>query len=214
MIKQVCLVLFFFTAPVLLAKNSFVPAKFSVDIIQSYKSTLTGKIRRSRGKLDYQFPSKIHLYITHPDPSTFVSDSKQSWYYTPPFDPSEKGQVIVQSSGQLYLPLFFDALKNGLKSNKHYTVKLNKNDAELKFSKNMQTKLKISWAKLSFEKSKNGKLTDQDLSQATSLEFKKEDGKSVRLGLENFDSDPKFVKDHFVFQIPPNTSVKTEGNSK
>jgi len=180
------------------AKNSFLPASFKVDFLQSFKSSLTGRENKSTGKLEYKFPSRVRFKVEGRQPSLFVSNPSKSWLYSPPFDPSEKGEVVEQSSENLYLPRFFDSLKNGLKNNQLYSVKKMDNFYLLDFSKDFSKKLGMKTTKLYF---KDGKASESQLKNIEKIVFTNKDKKDVVLTFSNFSEAVSFSDDHFVFEL-------------
>lgn len=60
-----------------------------------------GKKKTSTGTILVKRPSKIRWETLKPDPNLLVSDGTHFWFYTPPFDEGERGQIIERSSSEV-----------------------------------------------------------------------------------------------------------------
>jgi len=181
--------------------KSFVPDHFSASFEQVYKSALTGKEKRSKGLIDYSYPSSIKLVTSSPESLTYVSNKEKSWYYTPPFIEGEPGQVTVQVAKKNTLTKFLDVLKKGLKSNKLYSVKKLKKSYSLVFKKKAKKQLGLKDATLLF-KNKKPKFVD-----LISVKMTLTNKKVKVLELSKINESPKFKKNHFEFVVPKNTKI-------
>lgn len=65
---------------------------------QISKSASTGIEKNSTGFIKIKQPNMIRWEIVEPDKSLLVSDGKKFWFYTPPFEAGENGQVIVKKT--------------------------------------------------------------------------------------------------------------------
>ncbi|OUR93678.1 hypothetical protein A9Q84_19640 [Halobacteriovorax marinus] len=194
------LFVFFLLSTQIFAK-SFVPKNFSASFEQVYKSALTGKEKRSKGQIDYSYPSSIKLITSSPESLTYVSNRDKTWYYTPPFIEGEPGQLTVQEATKNTLTKFLNVLKKGLKSNKVYSVKMLKNSYLLSFKKKAKKQLGIKEATLFF---KNNQAKFRELKTVKMILTNK---KVKVLELSKINESPKFNKNHFVFTAPKNTKV-------
>lgn len=180
----------------------FLPNSFRANFEQRFISTITGKEKISIGSIDYAYPGQIRFEIITPEKTTFVSNGKKSWYYTAPFDPKEKGEVIIQPSNKLLITKFFDYLKNGLDSNDTYTVVKEKNEYILSFNAKAQKELSIEKARLEV----NDKLTTMNkLSELKQITLIYKDNKKVKLTFSNLLENVKFEQNYFDYKIPENT---------
>lgn len=128
--------------PVLSFAKGFVPTSFSANYEESLTS-VTGKTKKSFGKVDYKFPGHLRFEVTSPVPSLFVVNPQKTWFYQPAFVKGEKDQVTVQKSANLPLIKFLDSVKNGIEDSKLFTVKYDKNDVILTFVKASQKEMGI-----------------------------------------------------------------------
>ena len=176
----------------------FLPQSFTARLEQSYKSSLTGKIKRIHGTLDYKYPKKMRLKMESPENTLFVRNAQKSWYYTPPFIEGEQGSLTVKKSDGP--ERIFDLLNHGLSSNKFYSVKKKKNRYELTFSKEMAKKTDMINVHLDFSKA-NG-FTDL---KSISITYKNRP--EVIIQLLKVKTGISFDKNHFKFTPPKNTRV-------
>lgn len=187
--------------------ESFIPKNFSANFEQIYYGQIATKNKkrrqkREKGTIDYQFPSHIVLTTGAPNEIVFVSNSKTSWYYRPPMDKDEWGDVTISSRPQNELTQFFDVIKTGLKTNENYQVLPNGNIYTFVFSKSAISKLNLKEAKLVFQKEK-----EVVLKNIEKIELIYSDGKEVTLSFSKIEYPQNFSKEHFEFAVPKNTNV-------
>lgn len=183
------------------AESGFLPNSFRANFEQKFISTVSGKEKKSNGNIDYQYSGKIRFEVVSPDPTLFVSNGIKSWYYTTPFDPKEKGEVVISDSNKLLVSKFFDYLKNGLETNNFYSVKKEVNDLVLIFNPKEVKNLGVQKAILNFGDKKN----PTKLSELKLLNLVYKDGKKVNLTFSNLLENVKFDNNYFDFKIPLNT---------
>jgi outer membrane lipoprotein-sorting protein len=182
--------------------KSFLPSSFSANFEESYISH-TGKEKKNFGKIDYQYPGKIRFEYTSPDPSVFVSNPKQSWYYVPPFVEGEPGQVTIQKSSNLPLTKFLDSIKDGIEGSKLFTHKYQGQELQLDF-KDGQTEIPLKQAILHGKKDPK---TIDSMSDFEKLTLVHTDGKKVSLRFLELKENVKFQDGHFVFKVPAKTKI-------
>lgn len=73
-------------------------------------STLSQRKKISSGKLYLRFPSQVRWDTQKPDPNLLVSDGHTFWFYTPPFDAEDQGQLIEKKVSQVQSELARDLL--------------------------------------------------------------------------------------------------------
>jgi outer membrane lipoprotein-sorting protein len=179
----------------------FTPDSFRADFNQEFKS-ITGKLKSSKGSIEYSFPSKIRIK-EFKDNSEFVSNEKNSWYYVPPFIKTEKGTVQVDQAGSMVLGKIFDSLKPGLRDTDFFKVKNTKDVKvmELEFTAKGKQDWKLEKALLHFS---NPEHTIQNFQK---FEITYTDKKNVVLTFFNIMTNVKFPADYFIFKIPANTKI-------
>lgn len=78
------------------AKAATLQAEFS----QVNEVAAMGTKKTSSGVILVKRPDKLRWETLKPDMNLLVSDGRKFWFYTPPFEPGERGQVIVRRSNQ------------------------------------------------------------------------------------------------------------------
>jgi outer membrane lipoprotein carrier protein len=182
--------------------QSFVPKSFSADFVQEFKSSLSGKIKKSEGKIDYKYPSNIRLEMEGKSPLTFVSNPDKTWYYRPPFEKGQPGELKIGATTENSLSKFFDMLKNGLDSNKDYEVKKKDNEYDITFKEDAAKKIKVKSAVLVFKKDKK-----HDFSEIEKIHLSYTNKKKVTMVLSELKVGATFSTNHFTFFPPKNTRV-------
>ena len=89
-------------------KSAGIEAEF--DQLTLVKSTKSEK--KAQGKIWIKHPNKLRWETISPDQNILVSDGKYFWFYTPPFEKGERGQVIIKKSAQIQTQ-FLNALLSG-----------------------------------------------------------------------------------------------------
>ena len=89
-------------------KSAGIEAEF--DQITSVRSTKSEK--KAQGKIWIKHPNKLRWETISPDQNILVSDGKYFWFYTPPFEKGDRGQVIIKKSAQVQTQ-FLNALLSG-----------------------------------------------------------------------------------------------------
>lgn len=89
-------------------KSAGVTAEF--EQLTDIKATKSKKT--AQGRIWIKRPDKIRWETLNPDPNILISDGKTFWFYTPPFEKGERGQVIIKKSAQVQTR-FLNALLSG-----------------------------------------------------------------------------------------------------
>ncbi len=89
-------------------KSAGISARFEERI--QVKATKQNK--KMEGRIWIKRPNKLRWETMIPDPNILVSDGKTYWFYTPPFEKGERGQVIIKKSAQVQTQ-FLNALLSG-----------------------------------------------------------------------------------------------------
>ena len=178
--------------------SKFLPGSFKAEFHQIHKSSITGKEKKSKGSLDYKYPSHIRFETTYPDNIVFVSNPEKTWYYTAPFMEGEPGELTVSKSNRNSLVKFFDLLKKGLRTNKMYSVTKNKKGNLIKFNEKNKRDMGITSAQLSFQGA-------SDFKNISEVHLIKTDKTQVHLQFKKVQPGLTFKSSHFVFKAPKNT---------
>ncbi|MDD0854437.1 outer membrane lipoprotein carrier protein LolA [Halobacteriovorax sp. GB3] len=183
---------------------AFMPKSFEANFKQENISKRKRRSRRAapkiiEGKVQYKFPGHIRFDVTSKDNKlTYVSNNKTTWYYTPAYTEKEQGQVTIQTAKANPLHLLFDVLKNGLKSNEFYNVKIDGEKAHLTFSKDFSSKLDIATAEITFKEKK-------EFSHIQKIDLSYSRGKVVSFQFGGIKENVGLSSDVFNFKIPKNT---------
>ena len=184
--------------------KSFDPTSFSANYEESIISLVSGKEKKSFGKIDYKFPGNLRFEVTSPVPSLFVVNPKKSWLYQPASVKGEKDQVTIQKSSNLPIIKFLDSVKDGVDNSKIFTTKYNKNELILTFVPTIQKEMGFKEVIL---------FTDKDAKEVKELKgfnkmtLTKNDGGKIHIKLIDMKENTTFPANHFVFKPSANTKV-------
>lgn len=72
---------------------------------QTNYNVTTLQTEKSSGHLFFKKPCKMRWETKYPFPQLLVSNGSIFWFYTPPFEPGENGQVIQKTTETIYTTL-------------------------------------------------------------------------------------------------------------
>lgn len=72
-------------------------AKFNQTTVQK----ALGKTKESSGTLKIKRPNKMRWETEAPDKNLLVSDGKTFWFYTPPFEEGDSGQLMIKKTAEV-----------------------------------------------------------------------------------------------------------------
>lgn len=199
--------LFLALLPTLSFAKSFVPTSFSANYEESIISLVSGKEKKSFGKIDYKFPGNLRFEVTSPVPSLFVVNPKKSWLYQPASVKGEKDQVTIQKSSNLPIIKFLDSVKDGVDNSKIFTAKYNKNELILTFVPTIQKEMGFKEVVLFTDM--NAKDV-KELKGFNKMTLTKNDGGKINIKLIDMKENTTFPASHFVFKPSANTKVITQ----
>jgi outer membrane lipoprotein-sorting protein len=183
--------------------KSFMPNSFSANYEETVAS-VTGKEKKTFGKIDYKYPGNIRLEVTSPDPTTFVANPNQSWFYTPPFVEGEQGQVTIQKSSKLPLTKFLDGIQSGIENSKLFKPSYQGKDLKLSFDPKVEKEMTLKEVILHAEKDAKNVQSLADFQRLTLIYA---DGRKVNLRFIELRENTSFASGHFTFQVPPKTKI-------
>ena len=166
------------------------------------KKKISGKLKKTFGKIEYSYPSKIRFEQNKPEKIVWVSNPQKTWFYQGPFIEGEPGQLQITSTKQNSLSTFFDTLKNGLKNNSFYRVTNIPGGVELTFEKKSTKDLGIVKATIFFR----GEKRFQNIYM---IHIMRPKNNRVKLALTKMATNMKYKDKNFIFVPPPNTQIDT-----
>lgn len=189
--------------PTLSFAKAFVPNSFSANFEETVKS-VTGKEKKTYGKVEYKFPGHLRFEVTQPEKSLFVVNPKKTWFYQPAFVKGEKDQVTTQKSANLPLIKFLDSVKNGLEGSKLFTTKYEKNSVVLTFVKTIQKEMGVEGVTLNA--SGDAKAV-KELKDFDSITLNRGKNSKSTIKLLDLKEDATFPPGNFEFTPSANTKV-------
>lgn len=170
---------------------------------QITESTGLQRKKHSSGTITIKTPDKIRWETLSPDKNILVSDGKTFWFYTPPFESGENGQLIERKGKDIRSTLTsalmtgsFSAAQRNAKMKiirntpAEYTLLLKKGSAGTVTQAKIQIDLKEKLIKKVILNHSDGNTAEISLSQ-------------IHLGQQTADS-------LFTFTAPPNTDIVNE----
>jgi outer membrane lipoprotein-sorting protein len=183
--------------------RAFVPNSFSANYEENLVS-ITGKVKKSFGRVDYQFPGHLRFEVTSPVSSLFVVNPKKTWFYQPAFVKGEKDQVTVQKSSNLPLVKFLDSVKNGIENSKIFTSQIVGKDLILTFNKNSQREM--GFIEVILHGSKDAKEV-KELKEFENITLKHLNKNKTNIKLIDLKENISFPEGNFEFTPSANTKV-------
>ena len=183
-----------------LAAKPFLPTSFRADYEQTIKKKISGKLKKSYGRIEYLYPGNVRFEQSNPENVIWVSNPKTTWFYQAPFIKEEPGNLRISNTDSDSPSKIFDFLKNGLNNNDIYKVKKNGNKIEFLFN-HKRIHSKFSKAILTF----NGPLFFESLRSITMIE---KNGDPLELTFKSIITNTGLKPKHFIFSPPPNTRIE------
>lgn len=189
--------------PVVAFAKGFVPGSFSANYEESLTS-VTGKEKKSFGKVDYKFPGHLRFEVTSPVHSLFIVNPSKSWLYQPAFVKGEKDQVNIQKSSNLPLIKFLDSVKNGVEDSKLFKTTYHKNEITLTFVKTIQKEMGFEEVVLIAKKPAKEVKELSEIEKITLLQL---NGKKTNIRLIDLKENSSFPPGNFEFTPSANTKI-------
>ena len=73
----------------------------SAEFTQKNENVTLGQTKNNTGKIYFKRPHKVRWETLEPDKSILIGNGKTFWFYTPPFEEGERGQVIKKAAAQV-----------------------------------------------------------------------------------------------------------------
>lgn len=185
----------------LVIEKKYLAAKtLEAEFTQRDEVKLTGAKKESSGVLMIRHPDHFRWETLKPDKNLLVSDGRRFWFYTPPFEAGERGQVIEKKTAEVQSDLA-NALLAGAFSKIH----------DVKIEKLSATKFKLTPADGVAGTVKIAELEiDPARSIITKLRLEHAGGNKTEITLGNVKLAGKMADAYFTFVTPPATDVIRE----
>jgi outer membrane lipoprotein carrier protein len=170
------------------------------DFVQTTWSKVTNSQQITSGTLLFRQPNKIRWIQIKPDPLQLISDGKTFWFYTPPFDESEPGEVRIRKTSEVQSQIANQLLAGKFGAARFQSIKKS-SSTEFVLIPRRGSAGTISeiLLKLSI-----------DGTQVQSLEIKHSTGNKSQIQLQNLVLGAPAGDSDFVFVVPPKTKVSRE----
>lgn len=182
-------------------EKKYLAAKtLEADFTQHDEVKLTGAKKESSGVLMIRHPDQFRWETLKPDKNLLVSDGRKFWFYTPPFEAGERGQVIEKKTAEVQSDLA-NALLAGAFSKIH----------DVKIEKLSATKFKLTPADGVAGTVKTAELEiDPAKNVINKLRLEHAGGNKTEITLGNVKLAGKMADAYFTFVTPPSTDVIRE----
>ena len=167
---------------------------------QTNFAALTGVKKQSSGYVSLKYPDKFRWETLKPDKSLLVSDGRFFWFYTPPFDEGERGQVIQKKTSEVQSQLASSLLSGAFSKMK-----------DVKIQKISATKFKLLPKKGSAGTVSSAEITiNPKKNTIDAVRLEHEGGNTAEIKLKNIRLKTKIDDGFFKFTTPPNTDMIKE----
>ncbi len=173
------------------------------EVEQLRKNSLSPKETKSEGRIYLKKPNLFRWETFSPDPSILTTNGKKIWFYTPPFDSDENGQVVIRAVS-----------KQDDQSKFAFKILSGEIDVERDFevSEKMSEISSTSIFILKPKKPLNSLTSiELELEKPTKLVYRirliLSNGNETTLKLRNLKLNAQLPNKMFEFQIPKNTEV-------
>jgi len=170
-------------------------ATLKTEFTQTDFVSSTQVTKRSSGSIFFKRPNRVRWETHSPDRNLLVSNGKKFWFYTPPFDETEKGQVIERKSAEVQSQLAQTLLSGNLSGTRGMRIK----------------SLDANRFKLTPPKKTAGTIADIELTvssqtlRITQLILNHRGGNKTTIDLNQIEFGVPMGDEFFEFTPPPNT---------
>ena len=175
-------------------------ATLSAEFEQTTHDAVLAKAKKSSGKIFIKRPSKVRWETLKPDKNLLVSDGAHFWYYTPPFDPDERGQVIEKKTSDVQSRLAQSLLSGAFSMNREIILR-EKSPSVFVLVPKKGTAGTVTQATVEID-------PEQKLIRKVILDHK--GGNKAEITLSQIRLGEPLGNDLFSFQAPPNTDKINE----
>ncbi|MFZ9594846.1 MAG: outer membrane lipoprotein chaperone LolA [Bdellovibrionia bacterium] len=169
----------------------------SAQFTQVNQNAAFGTQKTTRGTLEVKLPAQMRWETVSPDPSLLVSNGKVFWFYTPPFEKGDRGQLIQKPASQVKSKLA-SALLMGSFSLTHLASLTQKNPTTFVITPKPGTAESVTQATLVIDPAQ------QLITQVTLLH---QGGNQSQITLSQIQLGAPLPDERFVFHTPPGTDL-------
>jgi len=172
-------------------------ATLEVEFVQENTSATFGKKTTTSGFIRIRRPNKVRWETLKPssDMNLMISDGRKFWFYTPPFDEGEHGQVIERKSAQVQSQLAQALLSGSFSKAKGMSIK---QESETRFTLVPKKGTAGTVRKAQIQ-------VDADQKLITKVTLENEGGNRSEITLSNIELGKPLGDEYFTFNPPPNT---------
>ncbi|MCM2323798.1 MAG: outer membrane lipoprotein chaperone LolA [Oligoflexia bacterium] len=184
--------------PVLLREieDKYTEAKtIAARFTQVNESAALQQKKTSSGIIFVKRPGKVRWETLAPDKNLLVSDGRKFWFYTPPFDEGESGQVIERKSADVKSKLAHALLSGSFSVARDLRIK-QLGPSEFSLLPKRGTAGTVSEARIQVD-------PDKKLIEKVTLSHR--DGNRSEISLSQIELGKALGDELFVFEAPPNT---------
>jgi outer membrane lipoprotein carrier protein len=172
----------------------------SADFSQKNLNAAFSKKKISSGKIYFKRPSKIRWETLKPDPNIMASDGKTFWFYTPPFDSDERGQLLERPATAIQSKLA-NALLSG-----SFSVARTVNIKQL----NPTTFVLVPFPGTADTVQRATLVIDAERKLITNVTLEHKGGNKSEIALSNITLGQELENSLFILIPPPNTDKVTD----
>lgn len=170
-------------------------ATLSAEFTQVNEMAAMKQKKTSQGVLQAKRPGKMRWETQEPDPNLLVSDGQTFWFYTPPFEKGEHGQVIERRSSEVQSKLAHALLSGSFSMASDMKIE-QKSPSEFVLLPKAGTAGTVERAEITVN-------LDKKLIEKVTLEHK--GGNRSEISLRSIELGKTLGDDLFRFVPPPNT---------
>ena len=172
-------------------KSGTLTAEFSQE---KFVASLKMK-KNSSGVLWVKRPKSFRWQTHEPDPNILVSNGTKTWFYTPPFDETEPGQVIVRKSSEVQSQLLNALLMGAFSSYNKMKIRTLSSEEYL-LTPQAGTAADIQKIRIKIDPKKK---------HITQVHLTHKGGNTSQITLSKITLGGKLTEDLFIFTPPANT---------
>jgi outer membrane lipoprotein carrier protein len=187
--------------PLLDIEKKYLAAKtLEARFSQTQFVAMTGVKKISGGIITIQHPGQFRWETLNPDKNLLVTDGKKFWFYTPPFEAGDRGQVIEKKTNEVQSELASLLLSGAFSKVKN--LKIEKVSEKIyKLTPEQGVAGSVKTAQI---------VIDNQKSLIEKIHLEHDGGNQVDIELQNIKLGQKYDSGFFRFVTPSNTDVIKE----